>query len=481
MKKYKIKGNKDKSILEILQEEGVKISADCGGRGTCGKCKIIIDNEEVLACKTFTEKDIEIEIPEGSDLDTLRVEMLPEEKGRVSQQASEKHMPARKQNEYSMAVDIGTTTVAAALTDGSFAILAAEGLANSQKIFGSDVISRVETASVGKLHVMKKCIREDVETLKNRLADKCGIAAEDIRRIVISANTVMEHIFMGYSCKGFEKAPYSAVTLEEIHEGEFELLPCISPFVGADILSGIAVTEMDRQEEITALIDLGTNGEMALGNSEGILVSSTAAGPVFEGGNISCGMSAMDSAINKVEIYGQRTFAKTIGDKKPLGICAAGLIEAVYSMRKNGIINGNGILDDEWLEDGFYLTDEIVLTQDDINSFLMAKSAIASGLEILCSKRNIQITGIKKIYIAGGLGAHINIDAACGLGLIPKELSDCCEQIGNSSLKGALMRCRGDLSKERADKIKSLCTEIVLADEAEFGINYIKNMSFDKI
>ena len=470
MKKYILEPKEPMTVLSALRNRGVYISADCAGRGTCGKCKVIVDGEETLACKTVIEKKTEVEFFDKSLLGSIYVENIDE--GLDGYLANDK----KDERSFFMCADIGTTTVAAVLIDSLGKVLASAGCANSQKSLGADVVSRIEAAEAGKLSELKSLVRGDIAYLRSELCRKLSLDENLVEKVYISANTVMEHIFAGYSMEGFAKAPYRAVTLDTIRDGEFELLACLFPFVGADILSGIAVCGLDRSDKLSALIDLGTNGEMAIGNRDKILTASTAAGPVFEGGAISCGMMAAAGAISDAEISGMRAFVKTIGEQPAAGICGSGLVSAVHGLRKNGIIDKNGIFIEEFIEDGFPLTSDIYITKEDNRNFLMAKSAIAAGFKTLCREMNIEPSDIENLYIAGGFGKHLNIEKAAGIGLIPDELKDRCVLAGNTSLKGAIMRGLGNLDDGRISDIKGLCGEIVLADSLYFRDEYIKNM-----
>ena len=315
---------KDKPLIELLREKGIDVPAYCGGRGTCGKCKVKVfsktpeplpveknrlTKEELaagwrLACKAVLTGDIEVGIPEtGIDEMLIEAEYHLERQEKVTHEKNDEVTvrnlttgDIRTRN--CAAIDIGTTTLAAAQIDPfTGKVIGTATSVNHQREYGADVISRIQAANQGKAEVMHNLIVEDIHSLLKKL----GMSMEETR-LIVSCNTTMGHLLQGLSCETLGKAPYKPVDISCHFYENMLLLPGISTFVGADIVSGIVSCGMDQKEQISLLVDVGTNGEIALGNKERILVTSAAAGPVFEGGNITCGVPAVPGAIASVEL-----------------------------------------------------------------------------------------------------------------------------------------------------------------------------------
>ena len=371
------------------------------------------------------------------------------------------------------AVDIGTTTIAlSAVNTGSKEILGTATGINHQRAWGADVISRMEASNQGKGEQLRKSILEDLEHLLAEL----GLSADT--PMVISGNTTMEHLLQGYSCRTLGVAPYKPVDIS-LHEYEnMTILPGISTFVGADIVSGIVACGMDRSEEICILVDLGTNGEMAIGNRDRIISASTAAGPAFEGGNISCGVAGIPGAVRSVEITDGKAVTQTIGNLPPAGLCGTGVLETIYELLKEELVDETGLLDDEYFEEGFPIADGIVFTAKDVREVQLAKSAVRAGLEVLLQEYGVEYDRIGKLYIAGGFGQKINLEKAVGIGLLPEELLDRMIPVGNSSLAGAVMAACDPEILERMRAVGEKAEETSLAENPLFSELYMDHMFF---
>ena len=232
------------------------------------------------------------------------------------------------------------------------------------------------------------------------------------------------------------------------------------------------------------LIDLGTNGEMAIGNRERILVTSTAAGPAFEGGNISCGMGSVPGAICQVQISGTEVSCGTIGDRPPVGLCGTGVIETACELLKAELIDETGMLDEDYFDDGFVLAktpsgEEISFTQKDVREIQLAKAAVRAGLETLMLRYGVTYDDIDTLYLAGGFGFHLNLEKAAAIGLIPEELLDRAKAVGNSSLGGAAVWLTEPGAAERMERIIAVSEEIPLASDKDFNQFYMDSMFFE--
>lgn len=385
-----------------------------------------------------------------------------------------------KSSETAVCVDIGTTTIAFELikngkTAGSHTEL------NAQRRFGADVLSRIEAANRGRSGELRELIQYQLLSGVRKLAAQ----TEKIDKIIIAANTTMVYLLMGYPCAELGAYPFKAAhtqtvetTFKQIVPNSFVdaktvILGGVSAFVGGDITSGLYMCDFDLSDKVNLFIDLGTNGEMAIGNKDRILVTSTAAGPAFEGGRISHGTGSVDGAIRGVDIKGGTV--RTINDKPPVGICGTGVIETVSELLSNGLIDKTGLLTPEYFENGYPLTDKIRFTQSDVREVQTAKSAIQSGIETLM--KNYGAADIDTLYLAGGFGHGLDIKKAANIGLIPCALTDRVKILGNSALGGAARYAAED-GRERIDRIREKCLRISLGNDDAFNTVYIQNMNF---
>jgi uncharacterized 2Fe-2S/4Fe-4S cluster protein (DUF4445 family) len=302
--------------------------------------------------------------------------------------------------------------------------------------------------------------------------------------VTIVGNTVMHHLFSNidvaplsvypFRSPGLEMKEFSPEDLgwEQYFTGRIRFFPSIDSFVGSDILAGIAATRMHLREEFTALIDLGTNGEIAVGNRHGIVCASTAAGPAFEGANISMGMRAVTGAISSFTRDDNRLKATVIGNAKPAGICGSALIDAVAILRKTEQIGMFGEIMSG--EEQITLTGSIRLTQKDIHEFLLAKAAVAAGLEILTRKLSISMTDLETIYIAGGFGNYVNLNNVQVTGMIVAPVEKI-HKMGNTALIGAKMFLFPGV-QSLVDDILKKTTHVHLESDPEFQDIYVGNM-----
>ena len=511
-----IRAGKSESLLRSLQENGLFLPAVCGGRGTCGKCGVRFVNrapEPSDEDRRFFEEE---KLVEGWRLaccvypkQSCTVELFESESGDFVVLAGEEAQPGKRADgEYGIAVDIGTTTLALQLVDlQSKEIVDVFTDINHQRAYGADVISRIEASSSGKKEELKRSIREDLLRGTAALTDNGRIR---IRRMVIAANTTMVHLLMGYSCETLGVYPFTPVNIRTIRTSyremfgdmtprqelrqasrqdgadmsDFEIIVCpgISTYVGGDIVSGLSVLSFDRKEKPCVLIDLGTNGEMAVGCGDRILSASTAAGPAFEGGNIVCGTGSIPGAICKVETDGKQVKVSTIGNAPARGICGTGVIDTVYELKKTEIIDETGLMEEPYFEEGFLLSGEnggIRFYQKDVREIQLAKSAVRAGLETLISKYGVTYEEIDRIYIAGGFGYQMDIHKAVDIGLLPAECGEKIEAVGNTSLKGAVQCLTEEDALERMESMAEKTDEVQLSNDKEFQEYYMEYMYFE--
>lgn len=490
-----------RQLKGLLQDSGIRLSLPCGGMGRCGKCRVrflngapaAISSEQGfisegdlalgyrLLCKSVLTSDCEIELGEGlCDEDGIAAETI-----KVSDEA------ARDFDSYFLAVDIGTTTIAAALvgsdSKGPRVIDTASGI-NHQRRFGSDVISRISAASdIEIARELRNSVLQDLSELLSGLS-----AGEKITEIAICGNTTMLHLLRGYDISGLGKYPYKTEHLaaETVEPGKFwingvpaalldaqvRIMPGITAFVGADIVSGIYGLDMCKGAAKALLIDLGTNGEMAYWNGKELRVTSTAAGPVFEGGGIRYGMASIPGAIAHVDICevqaGHLCSYETIGDEPAIGICGTGVLEAVSELVRNGMVSQYGLLTDDFFEKGFPITNEIAITQQDIRSVQLAKAAIYTGIKTLLAGDEPDV-----VYIAGGFGTHIDVEKIMNLQMFPAQFSGKIVAKGNTALMGCV-KYLSDKENAEPERICSISSEIVLAAADSFDEEYVAAMNF---
>lgn len=521
-----LRENQPKSLLRILQEKNEYISAPCNGNGTCGKCVVrfqsgatepsvrdreIFSEKQLtegyrLACQSYPTGVYEIEIPQKEE----EIEVLSgwqEEKRLFGEhgKAEDRTHGGNKAEQpeyasYGICIDIGTTTLAALLVNlETEADCQTAVSVNHQRTYGSDVLSRISASNSGKKWEIQRCIRQDLQKLIRELLQKEKITEQQIQRIVIAGNTTMCHLLCGFSCETLGVAPFEPVDISwmEGSAAEFSgmkewdakvvILPGISSFVGADIMAGIAKMSMHRSEGYHLLLDIGTNGEMVLGNCHHMYVTSTSAGPAFEGGNISCGMASIPGVISHVfmEETGKTGF-QVIGEadgenkkkQQAIGICGTGMIDLVYELRKHQMIDEHGTYSDLYFDTGYELAGKVKFTQNDIREIQMAKAAIRAGVDILVKKAGIAFDEVDDCYLAGGFGTKIDITKAAGIGLIPKELEVKTIPVGNTVLAGTKEVLLGRISKDELEKIQTMADVINLAEENDFEELYLSYMDF---
>lgn len=502
----------EESLMDGLIREGYHFSAACGGKGRCGKCRVQIlegsvpvtpedekffSREELkngwrLACLAHPKTDITVKFELN---DESQFEIL----GDVASEPGEDQV--KKESCYDLAIDIGTTTVVLELLGGDTGKkIHSESCINGQRVYGADVISRIKASMDGKKKELQESIRSDILAGIRKLCQETGVTSDKIRRVIIGGNTTMGHLLMGYDCDTLGVYPFEPVNIDFIREpfgkifgecrdgfdgckAEVTLLPGISTYVGGDIVSGLFSCDFDRSEDVCLLVDLGTNGEMALGNKDRILVTSTAAGPAFEGGNITWGMGSVPGAICSVKIDHEKASVRTIADEAPVGICGTGVVETVSELVKEEIVDGCGLFDEDYFEDGFSLAKtldekDIVFTQKDVREIQLAKAAVRAGVETLLLRYGVDKDQVKKVYLAGGFGYKLDTEKAMAIGMFPEEFKDRIEAIGNSSLSGAVRYLQDERSMERISRIVEISKEINLSADKDFNDFYMDSMLF---
>jgi uncharacterized 2Fe-2S/4Fe-4S cluster protein (DUF4445 family) len=539
-----LSGEAGDSLLEILQRGDISITVPCGGRGICGKCKVQVIEGEIPPSKEdikfFTKEEIEegyrlachaypkiscaikvilqreefevlttIEMPEGSRTRKILEDSEGFETRKVLEKSEEqKDIENSEDINYGIAIDIGTTTIAMQLIELSSGRLEEVYTAiNSQRSFGADVISRIEASNKGEGESLRRTLLLDLKNGVEHFFEYLSLKKREINekitieKIHITGNVTLIHLMMGYSCQTLGVSPFTPVNINIINTSYGELFggekgecghpdipimifPGISTYVGGDIVAGIYGLGMEEQDKTSILVDLGTNGEIAIGNKNKILATSTAAGPAFEGGNITCGVGSIPGGIYGVTLVDKKPIIRTIGSKNPIGICGTGVVDVVHEMLKEEFIDETGLLEDETFQEGFLLAHteqgrEIIVTQKDIREIQLAKSAIRAGLETLMYHYGVTYDEIEDIYIAGGFGYKLDITKAIGIGLLPKEVKAKIKAVGNSALYGANLSLFDSELEKTLNKIVDISTEIHLGSDKKFNDFYMEYMYFE--
>jgi uncharacterized 2Fe-2S/4Fe-4S cluster protein (DUF4445 family) len=596
-----------KTIMEAATAANVPINSICGGDGVCGKCRVIVRSGKVmaepnefltrrdiqrgvaLACQTYPEGDVFIEVPLESRVgavprlaaeDAVRFAPVAQWVGEGAPYAHDplshkdylqlsppalddnisdqeriyrelrrrRHIPIMQMglsvlrrmpsllrasnwrvtvtsgqrggtvevleiepgdtssHNYGVAVDVGTTTVNAHLVDlASSQTVGAQAKYNSQISYGEDIISRIMYANTDeKLHTLRECVVNDINDLIAALTLETKTRLQDITYVMCAGNTTMTHLLLGLEAANIRREPYvpsasfapviraAEVGIKINARGLLGVIPCIASYVGGDLVADVLVSGMNDSEDISMLVDMGTNGEIVIGNREWLACCSASAGPAFEGGGITCGMRATHGAIEHIALERgcQIAGCGVIGGEKPLGLCGSGLIDLVAELLRAGCIDRSGRFIPEACgshlsRDGGQaelvivpgsataLGRDIVITEADIASFIRAKGAIYTAAEALLRHTGLDFTDIQHVFVAGGFGNYLDVRKAVRIGLLPDLPIDQFQFIGNGSLQGAKM---GLLSRQALDvmekRIAPNMTHFELSTDPQFMNEY---------
>jgi uncharacterized 2Fe-2S/4Fe-4S cluster protein (DUF4445 family) len=595
-----IESEQGRSILDALKKAGIFLTSSCGGKGTCGKCRVIVKSgnvesrsqiklsqEEIkegyaLACKTFPDGDVLIDIPkesmltvEGriatgrakdlqalfqstgaeidpmsgrivlklpppslddniSDLERLKRELFTRglgclrvphrfltnlsktvRKGNWEITLSTIHSEdcyeitniypgSRQDPHYGIAVDIGTTTIVTYLidlTDGRLVDIAS--IYNSQIRFGDDVITRIVNATEhNQMKSINNAVISDINNLLVLLLENHNITVDAVDCFVASGNTTMTQFFLNLDPSSIREEPYipTANIFPLSFAGELGIkahpntpvyvFPCVASYVGGDIVSGILATRMHERDDICIFIDIGTNGEIVIGNSEWMISAACSAGPCFEGSGIRHGMRATDGAIEGVRIHPETRAVslQVIGGGQPIGICGSGMIDVISDMFLTGIMDQKGKLQKETSdrirdgEDGpeFVIYSgkdkDIVLSEPDIENIIRAKAAVYAGFSTLLKEAGFSFNDVQKVFIAGGFGKFLNVEKAVILGMLPELPQEKFEYMGNTSITGAYLCTLSKKLCKEAEDISGKMTYMELSVSSSFMDEYVSGL-----
>lgn len=538
-KTEKFSGDWEKmTLLEVFQQLGMtQVHAPCGGKGTCGKCLVEVSGRgKVLACQTLCEDDMQIILE-------------PAQKSRILEDGRCEIYPADGSHALVAACDIGTTTVVCHLLDGRTGErLGTVSEANAQRNFGADVISRIQAAKGSGLRRMQFAIVNQINQMITGLMKQAGkVGKVDV--LAVAGNTVMDHLLCGLSPESIGVAPFEPLSkFGTMVQGSrigisrcnyVYVIPAVSGYVGGDIVSGLIAAgirekagtsgnemmqnqtvdcdhtdacgfsqkrnfrnavEGSRTDKVNAddgqaeilFLDIGTNGEMVLGKAGDYVCCATAAGPAFEGAEITMGMPASDGAISEVHVENDRIVCSVIGDRTPVGICGSGLIDALAVFLQTGLMDETGFLHQKedvpatWKDyagndaDGacIYLTDQVRITQADVRNIQLAKAAIAAGIRILLKEKKMSVLDIDQVILAGGFGSFLKKESAAKIGLIPEELLNRTCSVGNAAGEGAVSAALSAEARTEMEQVQKEMRYIELSAHADFGDWFVQEMSF---
>jgi uncharacterized 2Fe-2S/4Fe-4S cluster protein (DUF4445 family) len=478
-------------LQDFLFAHGVEFP--CGGRGRCKGCKVRLLEGSLAVTAEERQRLTEAELVDGWRLACrhraaapLRLDLAQWEAAILADDTVFAFTP---QDGLGVAIDLGTTTLVAQLLDlHTGRVLAVRTALNAQARFGADILSRIDFAVMRHGHAqLEKTIHEQLGQMIADLLTESQADAARLRQVVIVGNTVMHHLFCGLSLEPLSHVPFEtpAPGLQLFHAADLgwqfapktpvRFLPCLGSFVGSDILAGVLATRLHESEELVALVDLGTNGEIIVGNRHRMLCTSTAAGPAFEGARISVGMRAATGAIAAVRVEKGALACDVLGRVQPRGICGSGLVDAVACALDLGWVSPTGrFFNREVLK----LRPPVQLIQADIRELQLAKGAIAAGLRLLCRQLGATLDDLARVHLAGAFGNYINMASARRIGLLELP-AEKIQPAGNTALLGAKLALF-DLAKPGADHADILrnVRHVSLNEDPAFQDVFVECMTF---
>ena len=494
------------NLLKDLIHHSIFLRADCGGKGTCGKCRVEITQPDgstqmVSACQTEVDSDMSVRIPEATMQSSHIMSKAPLT---FPQSYLSKRNKTDTRSAYGVAVDLGTTTIAVYLCrTNTGEVLGSCAVKNPQAIYGDDVMSRISVIGQdsANLKILQKAVVGSIEQAMEKLIS--GLKSEDViqvEKMTVVGNPAMIHILLGVDPATIGVSPYQPAFNEprSVNAGDLgfersdfsvKVLSQVSGFIGGDILAAAIAVDLEHQPEGTLLVDLGTNGELLLKGHDGYYATSCATGPAFEGASLSCGMQAIPGAVNAVTLddTGKVVALGMVGesdkkDIKPAGICGAGVINSVAQLYRHGIVEAGGRFADEG--DRFVLAEadpaedlsSVFLSQKDIRSVQLGKSALLTGIEFLTRRAGMERP--KTILIAGAFGSHLNIPDLICLGILPAMAEKDIISKGNAAGAGAVMALCDPGYVKKAKAMAEQIDVVELACDVSFQQVFVENLSF---
>ncbi len=500
------------TILEAASRAGIILNSSCGGAGTCKKCKVkLADSTEILACQYKINSDLTVTIPATSRFYEQKILTAGiEAKQKAALDIYEKYTNLTAGPVLGLAIDIGTTTVVAKLIElktGSHLATAADS--NPQSAHGDDVISRISYAKSEKQRAeLNKLIVGCINNLIDKLCKKTGNSPAAIYEAAIAGNTTMNHLFLNYPVDTLGRIPFKAHKLDARDltaaqtglninpEANIHTIANIAGFVGADTTAAALAADIENCEETTILIDIGTNGEIVLGNKNKLIAASCAAGPAFEGARIEKGSRAVTGAIEAVVFNDDDIEIETIGGAAPQSICGSGLLDAAAVMLELGVIDSTGrFTKDKNLpaeiekriteikaQPAFILAgtgeSQVYISQSDIRQLQLAKAAIRAGAKILQKNLGIDDSATQQVFLAGAFGNFLRKESALRIGLLPQVAIERIKFIGNAAAAGAELILVSSYWRDRAKQLAQKIEYIELANDKDFQTIFTDSMNF---
>ncbi len=452
------------SLRELLADAGVSLPSDCGGVGTCGKCRVqIVDAvgvRSVLACQFVPTAPVAVTSDEVRPV------------GRVGLRGAKRPVSSVLR----LAADIGTTTISlAAVDEKQRRVVARQETLNPQVIYGADVVSRIAAED--------KVSRAGLGRVLLRFMADAGIASE--RPVVAVGNTVMAHFLMGRSPASLGEFPYESrlpmsKSLTSQHGGIWtHMLPLLGSFVGSDCTAAILASGMHRTRRLSLLVDAGTNGEVVLGNRERLLVTSTAAGPAFEGATLACGSLAQRGAVRAARFGDGRFILDVVGGGEPKSICGSGVLDLVAEATRAGMVDASGLIINGARLDLSAAPEPVHISQADLREVQLAKGAIAAAIRILLAEWGAAATDLECVHVTGKFGAAMNPASAVRIGLLPQIPLTRIRRHGNLALLGAVRATLDPGLFIEAERFAAHCREVRLSEHPQFEQTFVDSMRLE--
>lgn len=468
-------------LAALLRQAGHALAHPCGGRGVCGKCAVLLEGDVSapndaetrcgarLSCQAVIHGDASVILP-----DALPMEQI--EAGQGTALSPAQPMPGQ----YGAAIDIGTTTLALRLYElATGKCLAVTTMLNPQTTVAADVIGRMDAAMKGQLAPLQASITEAIHTLLRTACAQADVPMDAVEALVVTGNTTMLYLLTGRDPFSLSRAPFEADCFfgdECTLLGKRCYLPhCLHAFVGADTACALLACSMLEKQETALLCDIGTNGEIALWHKGQLYIASTAAGPAFEGAGISCGCGSIPGAVDQVTVENGKLRIHTIGDKRAIGLCGSGLVDAVAALLETEVIDETGAMDD----DEYALAPGVTLTQRDVRTLQLAKAAMAAGMDSLLLAASCPESEVAAVYLAGGFGSHLSMTSAAKIGLISPSLAHRVQVLGNAALQGASMLLMDEALRANTASMHHQAQHVRLDGNAYFSQRYVDAMMFD--
>lgn len=515
------------SLFDCAEALGIAVPTSCHKQGKCRECLVEIESgANCLSERTLQESHLEgrfrlacrTRVAAGGEVraHTLRRGSLQIETGTTGLEDGSLSLDPVVTRDgrqvlydgkaiaesdgplHGLAIDLGTTTVAMRLYDlESGRLLATQAFENPQRYGGSDVLARIHYDGSHRGRLLQRTL---LAYLSHGI-EALPVDPQTIYELVVAGNATMRDLLFGLDVQPLGQLPFRSTTEAAVHEGrkvttslettakKLRLpvhpaarvygLPLVGSHVGADAAACLLATGLAEGAELCALLDIGTNTEVFLGNRERLLAASCPAGPAFEGGGVSCGMPALDGAIERVRLCDDGSMeVRTIGDAAPVGICGSGLVDLLGELLRTGHMNEQGRFDEDgapWFLDS---AERVSVTEADVNELAQAKGANAAGLRVLVDAYAIDFDRIDRLYLAGGFARHIDVEAACRIGLIPDLPRERIVQVGNAALLGASIALLSGSRRAELERIVRRAELVRLEAHPEFFDYFVQGCQF---